>query len=133
MVSSMCHLLVIILAASSIRGQDMDYDEESVRKMTNPLSLAATDTEMLWQKDDGSYKLVENNCFDIEHQQYDKLSRMAYDAPNGFRAEVRDPSGGMKGIYGWTDEAGNLVTKTFLSDENGFRLVVFPMTCKIPT
>ena len=46
---------------------------------------------------------------------------MAYDAPNGFRAEVRDPSGGMKGIYGWTDEAGNLVTKTFLSDDKGFR------------
>ena len=61
---------------------------------------------------------------------------MAYDAPNGFRAEVRDPDGGMKGVYGWTDEAGNLVTKTFLSDENGFRLeqiVVFPMTCMIPT
>ena len=46
---------------------------------------------------------------------------MAYDAPNGFRAEVRDSDGGMKGIYGWTDEAGNLVTKTFLSDETGFR------------
>lgn len=54
MVSSMYHVAVIILAASSIRGQD--YDEESVRKMTNPLSLSATDTEMLWQKDDGSYK-----------------------------------------------------------------------------
>ena len=46
---------------------------------------------------------------------------MAYDAPNGFRAEVRDQNGGMKGVYGWTDEAGNLVTKTFLSDEKGFR------------
>jgi len=106
MFSSMCHLLVIILSASSIRAQDIDYDEQTVRKMTNPLSLAATDTEMLWQKDDGSYK-------------------MAYDAPNGFRAEVRDPAGGMKGIYGWTDEAGNLVTKTFLSDENGFRYTDF--------
>lgn len=56
MVSSVCRVLVIILVASSIRGQDIDYDGESVRKMTNPLSLAATDTEMLWQKDDGSYK-----------------------------------------------------------------------------
>jgi len=106
MVSSVCRVLVIILAASSIRGQDIDYDGESVRKMTNPLSLAATDTEMLWQKDDGSYK-------------------MAYDAPSGFRAEVRDPNGGMKGVYGWTDEAGNLVTKTFLSDEKGFRYTDF--------
>ena len=56
MVSSMFHLLVIVLSASSIRAQDIDYDEQTVRKMTNPLSLAATDTEMLWQKDDGSYK-----------------------------------------------------------------------------
>ena len=56
MVSSMYHVAVIILAASIIRGQDINYDEESVRKMTNPLSLSATDTEMLWQKDDGSYK-----------------------------------------------------------------------------
>ena len=56
MVSIVCRVLFVILAASSIRGQDLDYDEESVRKMTNPLSLAATDTEMLWQKDDGSYK-----------------------------------------------------------------------------
>ena len=56
MVSNMSHLLVIILSASTIRAQDIDYDEQTVRKMTNPLSLAATDTEMLWQKDDGSYK-----------------------------------------------------------------------------
>ena len=56
MVSSTRHLLVIILSTSSIRAQDIDYDEQTVRKMTNPLSLAATDTEMLWQKDDGSYK-----------------------------------------------------------------------------
>ena len=46
---------------------------------------------------------------------------MAYDAPNGFRAEVKEPNGKLKGIYGWTDQDGNLVTKTFLSDENGFR------------
>ena len=56
MVSSMFHLLVIVLSASSIRAQDIDYDEQTVRKMTNPLSLAATDTEMLWQTDDGSHK-----------------------------------------------------------------------------
>ena len=55
MVSSVCHVLVI-LAASSISGREIGYDEEGVRKMTNPLSLAATDTEMLWQRDDGSYK-----------------------------------------------------------------------------
>ena len=48
---------------------------------------------------------------------------MAYDAPNGFRAEVKEPNGKLKGIYGWTDQDGNLVTKTFLSDENGFRFV----------
>ena len=48
--------------------------------------------------------------------------RMAHDAPNGFRAEVRDSSGGVKGVYGWTDQdTGSLVTRTFLSDEDGFR------------
>ena len=46
---------------------------------------------------------------------------MAYDAPNGFRAEVREADGELKGVYGWTDPDGNLVTKTFLNDDKGFR------------
>ena len=46
---------------------------------------------------------------------------MAYDAPNGFRAEVRDAVGGLKGVYGWRDQEGKLVTKTFMNDEKGFR------------
>ena len=47
---------------------------------------------------------------------------MAHDAPNGFRAEVRDSSGGVKGVYGWRDQdTGSLVTRTFLSDQDGFR------------
>ena len=49
------------------------------------------------------------------------FSRMAYDAPNGFRAEVRDAVGGLKGVYGWRDQEGKLVTKTFMNDEKGFR------------
>ena len=52
-------LLVILLAASNIRGRGLNSefnDDKTIRKMTNPLGLAATDTEMLWQKDDGSYK-----------------------------------------------------------------------------
>ena len=49
------------------------------------------------------------------------ICRMAYDAPNGFRAEVREADGELKGVYGWTDPDGNLVTKTFLNDDKGFR------------
>ena len=50
-------LLVILLEASNIRGLNSEFnDDKTIRKMTNPLGLAATDTEMLWQKDDGSYK-----------------------------------------------------------------------------
>jgi len=63
----------------------------------------ATDTEVVIRKDDGSYK-------------------MAYDTADGFRAEVRDAGGVVKGVYGYTGPNGKIITKSYLSDGQGYRL-----------
>jgi len=63
----------------------------------------ATDTEVVIRKDDGSYK-------------------MAYDTADGFRAEVRDAGGVVKGVYGFTGPNGKIITKSYLSDGQGYRL-----------
>merc|ERR1712013_344372 len=47
---------------------------------------------------------------------------MAYDTADGFRAEVRDAGGVVKGVYGFTGPNGNIITKTYLSDGKGYRL-----------
>merc|ERR1711970_1035735 len=69
----------------------------------DPLLHYATDSEVVIRKDDGSYK-------------------MAYDTADGFRAEVRDAGGVVKGVYGFTGPNGNIITKTYLSDGKGYRL-----------
>jgi len=69
----------------------------------DPLLHYATDTEVVIRKDDGSYK-------------------MAYDTADGFRAEVRDAGGVVKGVYGYTGPNGKIITKTYLSDSHGYRL-----------
>jgi len=72
----------------------------------NPLLHSATDREVVLRQEDGSYKL-------------------AYDAEDGFRAEIRSKEGVVKGVYGHLDSSGSMVTQTYLSDENGFRLTSF--------
>ena len=52
----------------------------------------------------------------------DFYARMAYDTADGFRAEVRDAGGVVKGVYGFTGPNGNIITKTYLSDGKGYRL-----------
>jgi len=72
----------------------------------DPLMHYATDTEVVIRKDDGSYK-------------------MAYDTADGFRAEMRDAGGVVKGVYGFTGPDGKIITKTYLSDKKGYRLASF--------
>merc|ERR1712037_968683 len=73
----------------------------------NPLLHSATDREVVLRQEDGSYKL-------------------AYDAEDGFRAESRGKDGVVKGVFGHRSPSGKLVTQTYLSDEQGFRLA--PLT-----
>merc|ERR1711892_1345026 len=47
---------------------------------------------------------------------------MAYDTADGFRAEVRDAGGVVKGVYGFTGPNGKIITKSYLSDGQGYRL-----------
>jgi len=73
----------------------------------NPLLHSATDREVVLRQEDGSYKL-------------------AYDAEDGFRAETRGKDGVVKGVFGHRSPSGKLVTQTYLSDDQGFRLA--PLT-----
>jgi len=73
----------------------------------NPLLHSATDREVVLRQEDGSYKL-------------------AYDAEDGFRAESRGKDGVVKGVFGHRSPSGKLVTQTYLSDDQGFRLA--PLT-----
>jgi hypothetical protein len=86
--------LLVILTVRMTSGKEV---------AENPLMHYATDTEVVIRKDDGSYK-------------------MAYDTADGFRAEVRDAGGVVKGVYGFTGPHGKMVTKTYLSDGKGYRL-----------
>ena len=47
---------------------------------------------------------------------------MAYDTADGFRAEVRDAGGVVKGVYGYKGPNGKIITKTYLSDSQSYRL-----------
>merc|ERR1712066_1119717 len=86
--------LLVILTVRMTTGKEVAED---------PLMHYATDTEVVIRKDDGSYK-------------------MAYDTADGFRAEVRDAGGVVKGVYGFTGPNGKIATKTYLSDGKGYRL-----------
>ena len=81
-------------------------DEKKGQEMYNPLKLTATDTDFIWLRENGDY-------------------RMAHKGPDGaFRAE-RKENGVVKGVYGWFDEDGKLVEKAYISDEKGFRYCNF--------
>merc|ERR1712013_495721 len=92
--TSLVETLLVILTLSRTSAREVAQD---------PLMHYATDTEVVIRKDDGSYK-------------------MAYDTADGFRAEVRDAGGVVKGVYGFTGPNGNIITKTYLSDGKGYRL-----------
>merc|ERR1711892_299099 len=92
--TSVVKVFLVILTVEATSAREVAQD---------PLMHYATDTEVVIRKDDGSYK-------------------MAYDTADGFRAEVRDAGGVVKGVYGYTGPNGKIITKTYLSDSHGYRL-----------
>ena len=46
---------------------------------------------------------------------------MAYDTAGGWRAEVRDAGGVVRGVFGYPGPAGQPVTQSYLSDSRGYR------------
>jgi len=90
----------LLLTVSVTLTVDLSRSREVAQ---DPLMHYATDTEVVIRKDDGSYK-------------------MAYDTADGFRAEVRDAGGVVKGVYGFKGPNGKIITKTYLSDGEGYRL-----------
>merc|ERR1712106_1116250 len=87
-------VFLVILTVEATSAREVAQD---------PLMHYATDTEVVIRKDDGSYK-------------------MAYDTADGIRAEVRDAGGVVKGVYGFTGPNGKIITKSYLSDGQGYRL-----------
>merc|ERR1711892_1318487 len=92
--TSVVKVFLVILTVEATSAREVAQD---------PLMHYATDTEVVIRKDDGSYK-------------------MAYDTADGFRAEVRDAGGVVKGVYGFTGPNGKIITKSYLSDGQGYRL-----------